>query len=573
MTYDLRREPWIPWRRRSGAVEWGPPAVLVSRMTKSDADPVVALAAPRPDFDGAIQQFLIGLLSAALQPEDEAAWLEGWRSPPTVEKLQAALDALPDAFNLDGDGPRFFQDLSEVECRKGEQWSIESLLLGSPGSTTSDAKKREITTDLFVKSGSVLRLSRPSAAMALVAMQSYAPEGGRGHLTSMRGGGPLTTLVDPRRRRAGTSDSEIDALWLKLWANAETLEQLEKRMVSSSPAEVHAAFPWLNPTRASDPPGRLTTTPAQAHPLQAYFGLPRRIRLEFESGGTCDLTGRADTATTVAFWMKAYGVNYPSNAWKHPLSPYYQAKLNTWLPERGRPSGIVWRDWVALTVDAPTADSRPAQAVAAFNQRARMAGLRSHAVHAFGLATKKNKAIAWTDALLPAFAVDDMERRKLLHDTARSLTEATSLTGTALLGAVKTALFQSPDDAPGDLGQVKLDLWAATERAFYDAVEAVADPALDADAATDRATERRRDFVAPLTDAAVAVFDRWCPTGALAPDALRRRVAGRRDLFDALRGYSKLGESICAALGIAPPGGGRVARAARRARTPKEKTT
>lgn len=573
MTYDLRREPWIPWRRRSGAVEWGPPPALVSRMTGDDADPVVALAAPRPDFDGAMQEFLVGLLSAALQPEDEDAWLEGWRSPPTVEELQAALDELPDAFDLDGDGPRFFQDLSENDCRQGKRWTIESLLIDTPGSTVSDAQKREVTTELFVKAGCVLRLSRPAAAMALVAMQSYAPEGGRGHLTSMRGGGPLTTLVDPRGRRVGMSGSEMDALWFKLWANAETLEQLERRMVSSSPAEIDAAFPWLTPTRASDPPGRLTTTPAQAHPLQTYFGLPRRIRLEFELGGTCDITGRPDSATVVAFWMKGYGVDYPSHAWKHPLSPYYQAKPNTWLPEHGRPSGIVWRDWVGLTVDVPTANSRPAQVVAEFNRRARMTGLKSHAVHAFGLATKKNKAIAWTDAMLPAFVVDGAERHTLLYDTARALTEATSLAGTALLGAVKTALFQSPDDAPGDLGHVKLDLWAATERAFYAAIETVADPALDADAASDRATKARGDFVAPLTDAALAVFDRWCPTGSLAPDALRRRVAARHDLLSALRGFSKLGESICQALGIAPPGGGRAARATRRSRPPKEKTT
>jgi ClpP class serine protease len=29
MTYDLRHEPWIPWRRRNGAIEWGPPTRLL----------------------------------------------------------------------------------------------------------------------------------------------------------------------------------------------------------------------------------------------------------------------------------------------------------------------------------------------------------------------------------------------------------------------------------------------------------------------------------------------------------------------------------------------------------------
>ena len=99
MSYDLRREPWIPWRRRSGAVEWGPPAMLVDRLAE---DPVVGLAAPRPDFEGALQEFLIGLLAAALQPEDEREWRRLWNAPPTVEALQATLEALPRATFLPG---------------------------------------------------------------------------------------------------------------------------------------------------------------------------------------------------------------------------------------------------------------------------------------------------------------------------------------------------------------------------------------------------------------------------------------------------------------------------------------
>src|SRR6478609_8249227 len=109
MSYDLRRENWIPWRRRSGSLEWGVPALVADL---SGEDPVVAVAAPRPDFGGAIEEFLIGLLTIALQPEDERAWLEHWRQPPAPAELQHALDALPSAFDLDGDGPRAFQDLA-----------------------------------------------------------------------------------------------------------------------------------------------------------------------------------------------------------------------------------------------------------------------------------------------------------------------------------------------------------------------------------------------------------------------------------------------------------------------------
>jgi CRISPR system Cascade subunit CasA len=239
----------------------------------------------------------------------------------------------------------------------------------------------------------------------------------------------------------------------------------------------------------------------------------------------------------------------------------------------GQPGGIAWRDWLSLTLVDPEAGLRePAATVAHWQRRARAVGRRTLRIHAFGYDMDNMKARGWTDTILPAFAVEDEERRALLYTTARSFTEATSLAGTALLGAVKTALFQSPDDAPGDLGKVRLDLWASTERAFYAAVEDVADPALDIDAASDRAEERRRGFVRPLTEAATTVFDRWCPPDGLSVEALRRRVTARYNLLSALGGFSKLGEEICRVLGIAPPGGGRAARAAK-PRKSKEKAT
>src|SRR5690554_2786523 len=104
MSYDLRFESWIPWRRKSGSIEYGPPATLVDAL---DGNCVVGLATPRPDFDGALQEFLVGLLTAALLPADDAEWSRMARQPPTPSALREALDQLPSAFNLDGDGPRF----------------------------------------------------------------------------------------------------------------------------------------------------------------------------------------------------------------------------------------------------------------------------------------------------------------------------------------------------------------------------------------------------------------------------------------------------------------------------------
>lgn len=537
--------------------------MLVSSLTD---DPVVALAAPRPDFDGAIQEYLVGLLSAALQPKDEAAWKALWADPPRVDALQAAIDGLPDAFDLEGDGPRFFQDLTAADFVSVEAKPIDQLLIDSPGEQGVSLNK-----DLFVKRARVRRLGRPAAAMALVTMQTYAPAGGQGYRTSMRGGGPLTTLVDPRTDEPEGSRAQEQPLWRKLWANVETVQQLAARTAGSAP-QLARSFPWLAPTRTSNlKKGGVSTTPEHAHPLQAYFGLPRRIRLDFGDSGTCEMTGAEDERTVVGFRAVNYGVQY--DGWTHPLSPHYRQKVaEPWLPTHGQPGGVAWRDWLSLTLDSPDdAGLRtPAQSVAHFASRRAGAGRHEFRLHVFGYDMDNMKARGWTETIVPAFAVDE-ERRRLLHSTARSLVEATSLAASALLVAVRTALFQSPDDAPGDFGQVKLELWAATERDFYEAVRSVADETLDTDAADARVEEVRRGWAHPLERAALDVFDRWCPAGSLDVDALRRRVAARYQLGSALRGYTKLGEQICAALGIAPPGGGRAGRAAKKAGTPKAK--
>lgn len=568
MPYDLRREPWIPWRRRSGVVEWGLPSALVSRMSGGDADPVVAIAAPRPDFDGALQEFLIGLLSAALQPTDEVAWKAGWKTPPSVEEFQAALDALPDAFDLDGDGPRFFQDFTATDFAKVDSKSIDQLLIDSPGENGS---KRNV--DLFVKRDRYERLARATAAMALVTVQTYSPAGGAGFRTSLRGGGPLTTLIDPRQDQHGGSLAHEHPLWQKLWANVETTAQQAAGTASSRMDEPALTFPWLHVTRHSDPKKNgVATTPGNGHPLQAYFGMPRRLRLEFGDGGKCDLTGRADDRCVAGYRTVPWGIQY--EGWRHPMSPYYrQSATEPWLPVHGQPSGIAWRDWLSLTLDSPDATGlrQPALAVSHFmSARAQAVGRREFRIHVFGYDVDKMKARGWIDVTVPAFATADRERRRLLHGTASHLVEATSLTASALLVAVKAALFQSPDDASGDLGQVKLELWAATEADFYGAMRVVADETLDADAASARVDDLRRAFAPILERAATDAFDRWCPGAGLDVTALRRRVAARYQLTSALRGYSRLGEDVFAALGIAPPGGGRVARAAK-PRTSKER--
>src|SRR5690606_17746329 len=128
----------------------------------------------------------------------------------------------------------------------------------------------------------------------------------------------------------------------------------------------------------------------------------------------------------------------------------------------------------------------------------------------------------WTESTVPLFVVADESKRRLLRETAGQLTDATGMAATALLRAVKMALYPNPDEAPGDIGHARGELWDATEAAFYDVMARLADS--DPDAAEGLADELRTGFSSTLRDAALGVFDRWCPTPSLAPEVLRRRV-------------------------------------------------
>src|SRR2546421_12527743 len=104
---NLIHDAWIPIRRKHGEETYIAPWEVTTRYSD---DPTVALAAPRPDFNGALIQFLIGLLQTTCAPDSPRTWRERLRNPPTHEELHAKFEEIAYAFEMDGDGPRFMQD-------------------------------------------------------------------------------------------------------------------------------------------------------------------------------------------------------------------------------------------------------------------------------------------------------------------------------------------------------------------------------------------------------------------------------------------------------------------------------
>lgn len=498
MPYDLRTEAWIPFLRRNGTVEWGAPSLLTDDLT--GGNPIIDVAPPRPDFRGALLEFLIGLMTVALQPADEEEWRQFWDDPPPPEELAEWLTKLPEAFNLDGDGPRFFQDQGPLDA---DPKPIAGIFIDMPGDQTL-----KNNADLFQR-GIELRLGLPMAAMALIAKQTYSPAGGAGYRTGLRGGGPLTTLVDPQDLEGG----ERAPLWQKIWANVPLVPD------PHAASDIPPIFPWMAPTRQSNPKkGGAPTYPADGHELQQFFTLPCRIRLVFEAGeGRCDLAGEVSPALVRAFETVPYGVQYMD--WPHALSPHYAPKPGEpgWLPLHGRTGGIGWRDWAGLIFgqkksvkkgksETPLPVQQPAGAVSTFlNERASFAGAKRLTLHTFGYDMDNAKAREWTEGRMPLWPVSDPAQADELSQLAAKLTEKASNALSALRQAYRTALYDHVHDKPSTPPTLDASLWAETEAPFFDAVRALAEnPEAESEDAQD-AFERK------LRAITLTLFDGACP--------------------------------------------------------------
>lgn len=373
--YSLLREPWLPFRRRGGGRRWIAPHEIVV------GDGANALAAPdwgRADFDAATLEFLIGLLATAYAAQDTRQWAERFDTPPSADTLNQSFSFFAAVFDLDGDGPRFMQDFDNLG---GDACPVSGLFIEAPGANTE-----RNNADLFQKRGRITRLGMPAVAIALFTLQTFAPTGGAGHRTSLRGGGPLTTLALPPPER--------DTLWRRLYLNVPDRLQ--------SVAEDHSRiFSWMAATLTSEGKNR-ATGPEDVHPLAAFWGTPRRIRLDFSDadGSQCDLTGDAATRSVVTYRTKPWGVSY--RAMKHPLSPMRRDKPGSeWLFVHPQPGGLSYRDWVdlALSEAGDSLNRRPAETVLTARDRLRALRLgRSARLAAFGYDMDNMKARGFVEA-------------------------------------------------------------------------------------------------------------------------------------------------------------------------------
>lgn len=513
---NLINDPWIPIIRADGTQE----QITPWQIAETD-NPVIDIAAPRPDFQGALYQFLIGLLQTAFAPEDQDKWLEYWYNQPSTYRLKECFSPLAEIFELltDEGSPAFLQDM---EMQGGEQKPISSLLIEAPG-----GKTLKDNLDHFVKGDSAHAFCDSCAATALFTLQTNAPSGGVGHRVGLRGGGPLTTLLLPSRPVS---------LWCKLWLNVLTEEELAAGKSNTANA---AIFPWSAPTRVSDKSGG-TTTPEDTNPLQMYWGMPRRIRLDQGhcEPGTCSLCGKPADQLLTHFHTKNYGVNY-DGPWVHPLTPYRfdRKNQNPPLSLKGQQGGLGYRHWLSFNWLDDSNGDRAALNVRACNEdRYTILDDYSLILWCFGYDMDNMKARCWYEQQMPIVHVDPDYQPLFIQFTANLINAARDVVK-ELRSQVKAAWFSRPKDAKGDTSMIDSMFWQYTEPAFYQQLFSLANQSSDT---RQFPVEVAQHWLKTLRTQTLEVFDYWVLEGDAEDMDMKRITKARRDLEKKLKNTKSL---------------------------------
>ncbi|PZU90338.1 MAG: type I-E CRISPR-associated protein Cse1/CasA [Shinella sp.] len=536
-TFNLITDPFFPVVTRDGVKRW----VSFAGLRQEEGDYPVAFDWPRPDLNVAAMEFAVGVLALVFQPEDHAEWAEIW-SGRAGRDLDERLQAISFAFNLLGDekgaGPRFLQEYLPID---GDANPVEALFIDTPG--VNGQKKN---ADLLTHRRRFPALGLKAAAIALHALQQFAPSGGAGNRTSLRGGGPMTTLVWPERGDGGAAAP----LWRVLLANLPASGD-----VPFLPNEdLVRALPWLAPTLTSesDPPLKLSEADACVHPLQAFFGMPRRIRLVAGGEGRCPITGEEGPLVT-GFIQKPWGVNY--DVWRHPLTPYRRAKeTDPFFSVKPKSTRFSYRDWVGAVISYKeksfaSIPARPAEALHERGRYYRQAGFDASRLLAAGWAMNNMEAGAYLLSVQPLHLAETEERAQVVATLARMFADAGDATASLLRSNLKLALFGDGAKTSTDSGvfeEATDAFFEETEDAFHDALDAF----LEHDAPDGQALRKR--WLTTLRRTALAIFDRHATE--LLAETVDAKLAERITIaYRRLRGALSEAGKIAAGLLIDPP--------------------
>lgn len=495
---NLLNDPWLSCCTRSGGLK------RVSPLQVGDVD-LLDIEALRPDFRGALHQLAIGLLQTAFAPKNLEEWCRRYAHPPGEEELSKAFAPYAHAFELqNAAGPAFMQDFALVEPSR--QLSVDELLIDAG----SDSNLH------FNKPAHDPGLCPICFAQALFTLQINAPPGGSGIRTSLRGGGPLTTLLLPT--------DEAATLWQKLWLNVLPLDALGYEPVR----KLGDVLPWMAPARISEN-GQITT-PEEVHPLQAWWSMPRRIRMDASTTqqGQCMLCAASDVPLIRHYLHRHSGTNY-AGAWQHPLTPYYLDKKGGKPPisAKGNRANKGYREWLGLVLGKGDHWPDNARVVSYFNNHTiDLPQSPRVRLWCFGYATANMKALCWYESLLPVHRVKP-DLLQSFTENVKHLLDAADEMARALHKQVKAAWFSRPGDKPEEPA-VQQSFWRGSEAVFYAALQRLAE--LDTFQSNALLVPIYDDWLRQTYAQVLHLFDDWSMRGSVEELDWKRVIKARAAL-------------------------------------------
>lgn len=519
---NLLKDKWIKVIRKDGSLDEIVPFEITAQFQEN---PIVDVVTPRADFRGAIYQFFIGLFQTVYCPNDDQDWQDKFNTPPTPGDLKQETDKVAFAFELFGRQHRFMQDISLAKNQNEKK--ISQLFIESPGDNTLIQNR-----DHFIKRNTINTICPKCAALALFTLQTNAPSGGQGHLTSIRGGGPLTTLLKYIPK------TDFPTLWQDIWLNIlpKNSFNIGKGVVGQN---YEFVFPWQTKDFYKVNKNGNTTT-QDLHPFAVYWSNSRRIFLqEVQQSANCDICNEHSQIQIKNYFTGPQGIDYSGGGWIHPLSPYYIDK-NQPLVYHPQPGGILYDNWLAFVYTRST-QSQNAKVIQEFLQ-ARSVPDEQTQIWTFGYDMDKMKARAWYESLIPIYRIDSNYIQTYEAILSSILTVASEVAKN-LEKKVKQAWFDKPI---GDVSYLKINFFKLTQNEFYSLAKSIRDNLSSQNPFDDPSKEKWLKY---LNTKALELFDLYVESGAIEFEDVKRIVKARNSLIG-----ENLGSSMKKIIGLPQDG-------------------
>lgn len=449
---NLLYDEWLPVVRKNSIGEKTETTSIWKILDNYKKDPIIDIIAPRFDFRNAIYQLLIGIIQVSAAPKNDKEWYDLYYKPYPKNSFKHLILNYRDCFEIDSKGPAFMQDFNLPEDAKIE--NLDNLFINIP------ANEHFLHQNENFEKALPKTLNPYWAAVTLYTLQTFAPSGGRGHRVSLRGGGPLTTLLIPY--------DEKSTLWNKLWINIISKKDVKELSGNIRKKKDSDIFPWMKKTKNSENGSELT--PKECHPYHMYFGMPRRIRLLFNySQDECYLTGTKNRKMVDGCLTKHSGNNY-AGEWLHPLTPYgvnIKKPNENAYSRKPKKGGLTYRYWIAIT--RKTSETIPAFIIQVSQlnpYRQKLINDEGVTLWVAGYIMNNMKAENWYETIMPMYSFKE-ENRKIIMNFINEIIHSAQLIAINLKSKVKQSWYKSPKDVSGDLYFIENNFWQKTESDFY----------------------------------------------------------------------------------------------------------